>query len=199
MTSLSRWPQRVAYAIGVLFGTLLATPTWAGVIYEYREIGSSAVIGTLEIASPPASATSGWSTTDPSDLLTLYLEDSVFGLGTGNLLSGATVGAAVLSLDGSNLDVGSIDILFPLIVPGSASDPTLDQFMSLVFGVPSGSDFIGLSTISIFPDGRLQFADLFLFGDWTTGDIATVPEPSSLLLLATGGLGLLAKLRRRRK
>ena len=81
----------------------------------------------------------GWSTTDPSDLIALHLEDSLFGLGTGNLLStAATVSAALLSLDGSNLDVGSLAISFLTIIPSDPLDPTIDQFLSFLFGVHAG-------------------------------------------------------------
>lgn len=184
MTDLSRLPQRVACIVGFLFCTLFAIPSWASVIYEYREVGSSAVIGSLEIASPPASATSGWSTTDPLDLIAFNLDDSVFGLGTGDLLSiFAAVGGSALSLDGSGLDVGSIDITFPTIFPADPADPTIDRFMSLLFDVPAGSDFIGLATISMFPDGSVLIGDLFLHGDWT---LATVPEPGIAALMVIG-------------
>jgi hypothetical protein len=197
MATLSRWPRRVVCAVGLLFCTLFATPTWASIIYEYHEAGSSAVIGTLEIASPPASATIGWSTVDPTDFLTLYVDDSVFGLGANNQLSvAAAVGGSLLSLDGSNLDVGSIAITFPTIVPGDPLDPTIDQAMSIEFGLPPGSDFIGLSTISTFPNGSVVVADLFLFGDWT---VAAVPEPSTaaLVLIAVAAASRAARRKRR--
>lgn len=181
MTDVSRRLQRVASAVGLVCA-LFATPTWASVIYEYREVGSSAVIGTLEIASPPASATTGWSTIDSSDLIALSLDDSVFGLGTGNLLPiAATVDADILSLDGSKLDVGSLGLTFPTIVPGNPLDPTIDRAMSLAFDVPAGSDFVGLSTTFTFPNGGVLVSDLFLDGDWT---IAAVPEPGTAALLA---------------
>ena len=61
--------------LGVASFLLLATfgvASVAGVIYEYREDGSPTVIGTLEIASPPASASIGWSTAASSDLIALF-------------------------------------------------------------------------------------------------------------------------------
>lgn len=196
MTDTIRWPRRGARAVGLLFCTLFATSSWASTIYEYHEMGSSAIIGTLEIASPPASASISWSTIDSSDLIALYLADSVFGLGSGNLLSSAaTVGAAVLSLDGSNLDVGNIDISFQTIFPADQSDPTIDQFMSLQFGVPAGSDFIGLTTISTFPGGGVAIDDLFVFGDWTVG---AVPETGSTVFVVIG-LAVAGGVARRRR
>ena len=196
MTHPSHFPRRVACAVGLLFCILFATPGWAGVIYEFREAGTSDVIGTLEIASPPANATTFWSTTDPSDLVALHLENSVFGLGTADLLSiAATVGGSVLSLDGSNLDIGSVAISFPPILPADPLDPTIDQFLSFVFGVPAGSDFIGLATINTFPGGGVTTGDLFLFGDWT---VAAVPEPGTAALVVLG-LAVAGRAARRRR
>jgi hypothetical protein len=199
MTGTRRWSQRVACAVGLLFCTLLATPSWASVIYEYREVGSSAVIGRLEIESPPASDTSGWSTTDPTDLIALTLADSVFGLGIGNLLPGAVVGAAVLSLGGSKLDVGTVTLSFPTIIPPNPLDPTIDQFMSLHFGVAAGTDSIGLATISTFPDGSVTTTDLFRFGDWTAVGAVPVPEPGTAVLVLIGLAAAGGAARRRRR
>ena len=49
-------------AASFLLLAMFSTASFAGVIYEYREVGSPTVIGTLEVASPPASASIGWST-----------------------------------------------------------------------------------------------------------------------------------------
>jgi hypothetical protein len=194
MTDTSRWSQRVACAVGLCFCTLFATSSWASVIYEYRESGSPAVIATLEVASPPASDTSGWSTVDPADLIALHLANSVFGLGPGNLLPGATVAAAILSLDGSNLDVGFVSISFPTIIPVNPADPTIDHFLSLIFDVPAGSDFIGLATILTSPSGGVSIDDLFLFGDWTAA-----PEPGTAALVVIGLAAAGGVVRRRRR
>ena len=180
MTQPSHPARRIACAVGFLLSAAFATPTWANVIYELHDPGTLAVIGTLNIAAPPASATTGWETTDAADLLALHLDDSLFGLGTGNLLStAATVNAALLSLDGSNLDVGTLDIAF-LTIPSNPLDPTIDSFLSFVFGVLAGEDRIGLATIKTFPDGSLAFDDSLRFGD------ASVPEPGTAVLLMIG-------------
>lgn len=184
MTDLRRWPQPVACAVVLLFCMLCATPSWANVIYEYREGTSSAVIGTLEIASPPASATSIWETIVPSDVIALSLDDIVFGLGTGNLLSVAfavdpSVPFGVFSFDGSNLDIGEIHII--------PTDPTIARFIALLFGVPAGEDVIGLAKDGVLTDH---------FGDWTD---AAVPEPGTFALVAIGlaAAGRATKRRRR--
>jgi hypothetical protein len=180
MIKLSHCARCVVFAVGFLLSTVFATPTWASVIYELHDAGSSAVIGTLRIAAPPASRKTGWSTTDPADLIALHLENSLFGLGTGNLLStAATVNAALLSLDGSNLDVGTLDIAF-LTIPSNPLDPTIDSFLSFVFGVLAGDDRIGLATIKTIPDGSQAFDDSLRFGD------ASVPEPGTAVLLMIG-------------
>ena len=177
---------RCVLGIGLL--TLSGTTSFASVIYEYRELGSTAVIGTLEIMSPPASTGSGWSTADLSDLVALFLDDSVFGLGTGDLLSaGGNLNVQISSLTGLTLDSGGMGITFPTIFPPEPDDATIDRSLTFTFDVPAGADFIGLSTVHTFPDGSVGIADLFLDGDW-----AAVPEPSTFALLA---LGILAAAR----
>jgi hypothetical protein len=170
--------------LGIALLSLSSTTSSASVIYEYRELGSTGVIGTLEIMSPPASTGSGWSTGDLSDLVALFLNDLVFGLGTGDLFSaGSTLNAPISSLDGLKLDSGGIGITFPTVIPSDPNDPTINQSLTFTFDVPAGADFIGLSTVHTFPDGSVVIGDLFLDGDWT-GSQRAVPEPSTFALLA---------------
>jgi hypothetical protein len=192
MTELRRWHPRVACAVSFLFCALFATPSAAGLIYNFREVGSSDVIGTFEIASPPATLTMGWTTSSPSDFIALSLDP--FG---GNLLSAsADFGGTVLSLDGLNLDGGGIGINFPTIFPGRPGEPIVDRVMSLDFSGLAGSDLIGVGTTSTYPDGTVTIGDLFLAGDWT---VAAVPEPgiAALLGIALAAAGVAAKRRRR--
>ena len=179
-------------ALCFLFFELFGVACFAGVIYEYREEGSATVIGTMEIQSPPASASSGWSTADESDVIVLFLDNAVFGLGSGNVLSiGGTLGfSEISSFNGARLDGGGIGITFPTILPSDPSDPTIDQSLSIQFDVPQGGDFIGLATVSTFPTGQVVVGDLFIFGDWVAQGTAVVPEPSTLTLLGVGLLGV---------
>ncbi len=179
-------------ALSILLFELSSNACFAGVIYEYRDKGSAAVIGTIEILSPPASASSAWSTADESDLTALYLDNAVFGLGSGNLLfAGGVLGfSGITSSDGVRLDGGGIAINFPTILPSDPSGPTTDKSLSILFDVPPGEDFTGLSTVDTFPTGEVVIGDLFISGDWVAQGAAVVPEPSTVTLLAAGLFGV---------
>jgi hypothetical protein len=170
-------------AVSFLLLAMFSIASFADVIYEYREGGSLTVIGTLEVASPPASASIGWSTAAPSDLIALFLDDAVFGLGSANLLSvGGTLGfTGLLSFGGTKLDSGSIGIKFPPIFPLVPTDPTIESNLSIQFDPSSGGDFIGLATQLTFPDGSIRVIDFFIFGNW----VAQVPEPYACVRLAS--------------
>ncbi len=188
MNLLNRcWLSRLIFgAANVWLLAMVSSAAFAGVIYEYRQDASPTVIGMLEIASPPASASIGWSTAAPSDLIALFLDNAIFGLGSANLLSGGTLGPIELqSLDGTQLDVGGFGINFPTIFPVDPTDPTIHQSLSISFNPSSEEDLISGATFYIFPNGQIAIADLFIDGNW----VVQVPEPGTLMLL---GIGLLA-------
>jgi hypothetical protein len=179
---------------------LFGAASSASVIYEYREAGSTSVIGTLEIQTPPADPGSGWSTTDSSHVLALFLDDAEFGLGSDDvLLAVSGISVDISSLDGSKLDSGGIQLSFPTIIPSNPADPTIDRSLSVAFDLPAGGDFIGLAIQSTFPDGQVIISDLELNGDWTLAQDAAVPEPSTLALLGIGLLVAGRTIRRRRR
>ena len=179
-------------ALGFLLIQIAGNACFAGVIYEYREENSATVIGTLEVQTPPASASSGWATANLSDLIALLLDNAVFGLGSGNLLTAASSSAIseISSLNGVRLDAGDIALTFPTILPSDPNDPTIDQSLSIQFFGPPGDDSIALATKTTFPSGEVIVGDLFLFGDWVAQRTAAVPEPGTLTLLGVGLLGV---------
>ena len=188
MNLLNRcWLSRlIPGAASFLLLAMFSSAAFAGVTYEYRENGLPTVIGTLEVASPPASATAAWSTTAASDLTALFLDHAVFGLGSANLFSvGETLPPEIQSLDGTTLDGGGFGINFPTIFPVDPNDPTIHQSLSISFSPSSGGDLISVATQFIFPNGQIVIADLFIDGNW----VAQVPEPGILMLV---GIGLLA-------
>jgi hypothetical protein len=162
----------------VIVASVLASSLWlslatsvAGVIYEFHEQESTRGIGTWEVAAPPASASSGWSTRDPSDLMALFLDNATFGLGSGNLLTaGGTLSFSDLqSLAGPTLDAGFLGIMFPTATgPGNtaiAKNLVIDVGVR-GFGAFAATDFIAVATYFTFPDGTVAIGDLFIFGDW---------------------------------
>jgi hypothetical protein len=170
-------------------------------------VGSTKVIGSLEIATPPASRASGWSTVDKSDVIALRLDDTFFGLGSGNLAAGGSFDVSgISSLNGSHLDAGGIsggrfvagDSKIAQSLAVLAGDPEITQSLSIFFNEGKGADFIGVASEIVFRDGSIDIADQFVNGDW---DLAVVPEPTTLLLFGTtmAGLGLTARRRWRRQ
>ena len=162
----------------------------ASVIYEFREVGSSTPIASLEFASPPASDSTGWSTSDPADLLsfTCYC---LYPFGV--LPVGATVTLSVSSLDGSRLDGGFFDVFYT-IPPVNPGDSLIEGFASLSFDALLHGDTVSASATEFFPDGSSLIIDFFSTnGDWT---LQQIPEPAAGWLLGVGALIVGGRLRR---
>jgi hypothetical protein len=179
----------------LLLGLLIqSTTSFANVIYQLREAGSPQVIGTMEIASPPARRDAGWSTSDLGDMVALFLNDSVFGLGNDNLFQTSTFNLSEMSSsNGRTLDQGSLGLELPTVFPvDPAVDPTTFRTLSISFDPRPGEDFLGVTILDVFPDGTEVVGDLFISGDFTA-----TSEPGTLLLLA-GALAGFGWMRRAR-
>lgn len=201
MNALNAGSPLFRFVLAIVCLTAFTSVSLASAIYEYRESGSTAVIGTLELAEPPASNSAAWSTLDPSDLISLFLEDAVFGLGTGNLflaVPAISVFDAISSNDGSALDTGGIGLTFPTITPSNPADPTIDRTLVLAFDAPANTDAIRLATVFTYPDQSTVVGDLFADGNWTAAPTAAIPEPGTFALLGIGfAAGARALVRRR--
>ncbi len=161
---------------------------WAGsaganVIYEFRETGTTNVVGVMQFSAPPASATHGWSTTGQSDLLVLLLSDARFGLGSGNQLLAGTVSASADSLDGSTLDSGGVRIDFTFVFSTNPLVLSEDKSLSISFMPFVDQDLISIANRITLADGTVLISDLFVDGNWR---VQSVAAPNVLMLFAVG-------------
>lgn len=162
-----------------VFFLILAETAAATVIYEFRRTTDPTVIGTIEFAEPPASASAGWTSTNSADLVSLFLDDGLFGLGTGNVLASVT---GFLTYDVASLTGSELDFAFGIqdLTPGGAAGGISD-FFQLGFSSNAGQDVVE------------SFANAnFVIGDWTlrAGTSAPITEPFTLGLLGAGLVGL---------
>ncbi len=163
-------------ALVLLLVGLPATSSSASVIYSFRETPSSPVLAWLEVAEPPASATSGWSTTDPADILAFYC-DCLPPLPPTAII---TLSLSITSLDGAQLDDGFFDVSYT-IPPLNVGDPTTIGGGLMLFGGLPGEDEISGGFTVYYPDGQILIGDYFP----VSGNFV-VPEPTVLALLSLG-------------
>ncbi len=154
----------------LLIGLVLVFSTSAAaqsVLYEFREFPEDPPIATLEFASPPASAETAWSTTNPADLLSLTADDTRFELGAGNVadpIRGYS-SFSVSSVAGVALDGGGI----------------MDDAPSLI-----ELSFSAASRGDIFESfGNAAFVS----GDWTLATTTITLTPVDTVVISTRSLG----------
>jgi hypothetical protein len=184
---------RAKVLLAILLTVVPAYHASASVIYEFREVGSSTPTAFLEFASPPASDSTGWSTSDPADLLS-FTCDCLYPLGV--LPAGSTVTLSVSSPDGSRLDSGFFDVFYT-IPPVNPGDSLIEGVVNLSFDALLHGDTVSASAQEFFPDGSFVIIDFFTVeGDWT---LQRIPEPTTGALLAIGLVMVGNRIRRARR
>jgi hypothetical protein len=159
----------------------------------------------------PFSVTADGVTVGFDSLAPFFVGNSFFSTLTGRVLLSADGDSSFAPLNLSFSEpIASISLDFALNGPAATSFFGVTAFLGASpvgaaaffgaipagFGFPEGSaSFSGSPFDSlVLTSNALDFAV-----DDINFDIAAVPEPTSILLLGTGGLGLLAKMRRRKK
>ena len=165
--------ERVFLALVLLLSlSTSGVVTAASVTYQFEQSSDGAILGYLEFASPPASATSAWSTSTATDVLSFQF-DSGSGLASISLTN-PSITSAINSTDGSTLDLGTFNTNFA----------GLPNWL-LTFATP------GLDTASYVimgPSTNFQ-------GNWV---VSSVPVPAALWLFGSGLIGLLGVARHKR-
>lgn len=118
------------------------------------------------------------------------------------LPNGEGLSQGALSTVGGQSYVLKFAVLDDLGIPLDALSVTLGNFNDTVLGSEAAGSYFGYSATvpggDIFGADTLSFGSTTLAGDWHLDDVslnpvtATVPEPGSLFLLASGLVGLLA-------
>jgi PEP-CTERM motif-containing protein len=171
-----------------LSASVVSNVAHAVVVYNFQTTGGS-LLGQMVFAAPPSTSTTGWTSSNSADLQSLFLDDATFGLGAGNVLD---LFSTYLTFDVASVDGTELDFALGIqdSTPGGAAGGVSD-FIQLSFGTSPNVDIVE------------SFANAaFIVGNWTvqrteTETSESVPEPSTLALLAFGMIGF--GLRRLRK
>lgn len=167
---------RIAFALSLM---MISGANFAGLTYTFRDSGTSNQVASIEVNSPPADSSEGWSSVDIADLLALIVEGEVlYGPGSPSGLSGPGI-FDLTSTSGNTIDGGQIALNFLPILPGDPlTDPVITRSLSMTFDSAVGGDFLAVSTTLEFPDGRKLVGDLFVEGD----AVLAISEPTTLYL-----------------
>ncbi len=170
-----------ATLVVITCGISLVQPGQAAT-YEFRATPTGPVIGQIEFAEPPARPDGEWTSTDSGDLLALFLDDTLFGLGSGNVLD---LFDDFLQYDVASIGGGELDFALGIQddTPGGAAGGVSD-FVQLGFGTAPDRDVVE------------SFANAaFVTGDWVLAE-TVIPLPAAFSLFASA-VGLLGWIKRR--